>query len=278
MANLSLYQPTRRQLIAGFAASPLLAASKVPVGLELFSVRDELKADLNGTLTKVAKMGYQGVEFFSPYFDWTAAQARDTRKLLDDLGMRCLSTHNSAKTFAPENLGHATELNQILGSKLIVMASAGKITDLDGWKGVAERLSAASEKLKPAGMRCGFHNHKLEFDPIGGTKPMEVLAKGTPKDVVLQLDVGTCLHSGTDPVAWIKANPGRIRSLHMKDWGPEKGYRVLLGEGAAKWKEIFAAAEKSGGVEAYLVEQEGGDLPPFDTVERCLANFKKLRA
>ncbi|MDX2181762.1 MAG: sugar phosphate isomerase/epimerase family protein [Bryobacteraceae bacterium] len=269
---------TRRELLATALASPAFAASKVPIGLELYSVRDELKADLRGTVTKVAKMGYQGVEFYSPYFDWTVAQAKETRQLLDDLGIKCLSTHNSAKTFAPENLGHATELNQILGSKLIVMASAGKIADLDGWKGVAERLSAASEKLKPAGMRSGFHNHKLEFDAIGGTKPMEVLAKNTPKDVVLQLDIGTCLHSGTDPVAWIKANPGRIRSIHLKDWGPEKGYRVLLGEGAAKWKEIFAAAEKSGGVEAYLVEQEGGDLPPFETVERCLANFKKLRS
>ena len=259
---------------------PALAAKKIPVGLELFSVRDQLKQDLMGTVTAVAKMGYDGVEFFSPYYDWTPAQAKDMRKLLDDLGIKALSTHNSAKNFAPENLAKAIELNQIIGSKLVVMASAGRVEGLDGWKQVAERLSTAGEKLKTTGMRAGFHNHQLEFKPLDGAKPIEVLAKNTPKDVVLQLDIGTCIETGNDPIAWINSNPGRIRSLHCKDWSsdPGKGYKALFGEGAAPWKKIFEAAEKTGGVESYLVEQEGSDFTPFETAQRCLANFKKLRS
>jgi sugar phosphate isomerase/epimerase len=107
-----------------------------------------------------------------------------------------------------------------------------------------------------------------------------VLAKNTPKDVMLQFDVGTCVEVGYDPVAWINRNPGRIKSIHLKDYSrePGKGYHVLLGEGDAPWKKIFAAAEKTGGVEFYLIEQEGSAYPPFETAERCLDTFKKMRA
>jgi sugar phosphate isomerase/epimerase len=191
-----------------------------------------------------------------------------------------MSTHNGAKSLSPEGLDKAIELNRIIGSKYIVMASSGKVEGLDGWKKVGETLTRASEKLKPLGMRAGYHNHATEFKPVEGKRPMEVLAATTPKDVMLQLDVGTCLEVGSDPVAWIKANPGRIQSLHCKDWSPDagKGYKVLFGEGAVPWKQVFDAAEKSGGVEFYLIEQEGSDYPPMETVERCLANFKKIRA
>jgi sugar phosphate isomerase/epimerase len=97
---------------------------------------------------------------------------------------------------------------------------------------------------------------------------------------MLQLDVGTCLEAGADPVAWIKANPGRIRSLHLKDWSadPEKGFKVLFGEGAADWKQIFAAAESIGGVEYYLMEQEGSRLSQTETAKRCLDEYKQLRS
>ena len=100
------------------AAAPFaFAAGKIPVGLELYSVRNELKEDLNGTVRAVAKMGYEVVEFFSPYYAWTPEQTKDMRKLLDDLGIKCLSTHNDAKNFLPENLSKTADLNRILGAK-----------------------------------------------------------------------------------------------------------------------------------------------------------------
>jgi sugar phosphate isomerase/epimerase len=271
---------SRRSFLAGALALKASAAKNVPVGLELYSVRDKLKEDLMGTVKAVAKMGYECVEFFSPYFDWTPAYAKEVRKLLDDLGVRCYSTHNGARSFAPEHIDHAIELNHILGSKYVVMASAGKVVGLDGWKSVADRLNQASQKMKPAGLRSGFHNHQVEFMPIDGVRPMEALARNTEKDVTLQLDVGTCVHAGSDPVAWISANPGRITSIHCKDWSPEpdRGYRVLFGEGVSPWKKIFDACEKTGGIEFYLIEQEGSRYSSIETAERCLATFRKMRA
>lgn len=276
---------TRRAFALSSAATAFsglsLAKKRVPVGLELYSVREELTKDLMGTVTAVAKLGYEVVEFYSPYFQWTPDYARQVRKLLDDLGVKCLSTHNSASSFTPENLKKAIELNQIIGSKSIVMASAGRVNGLDEWKKVAERLSEAAGTLKPLGMRAGFHNHKTEFVAIGGKHPMEVLAANTPTDVTLQLDIGTCVEAGVDPVAWIKANPGRIRSMHVKDWTagskPDTAYRVLFGEGQAPWKEIFKAAESKGGIEYYLIEQEGSRFTPMETAQKCLEAYKKLR-
>lgn len=273
----------RRSFLALLGTAPLTLANpavqEIPVGLELYSVRDELAKDLMGTVRAVARMGYEVVEFYSPYYDWTPDYAKEVRKLLNDLGIRCLSTHNSATALGPEGLNKAIELNQILGSKFIVMASAGRVRGLDGWKTVGDTLSRASEKLLPLGMRAGFHNHKLEFVPLEGKRPMEVIAAHTPKEVMLQLDVGTCVDAGSDPIAWIKAHPGRINTLHCKDWsaGEGRGYRVLFGEGDSPWKGIIEAAETVGGVEFYLIEQEGSRFPAMETAERCLATWKKLK-
>ncbi len=274
---------SRRTFLAFAGATPLTIAlakfKRVPVGLELFSVRDELKKDPMGTVRTVAKMGYDGVEFFAPYYDWTPDQAKEMRKLLDDLKIRCFSTHNGPKSFT-DGIDKAIELNNIIGSKYVVMASAGRVDGIDGWKGVAETLSKASDKMKSAKLKVGYHNHQAEFKEIGGQRPIEVLAQNTPKDVMLQFDVGTCVEVGYDPVAWIDRNPGRIKSIHCKDYAPApgKGYRVLFGEGAAPWPKIFEAAEKTGGVEYYLIEQEGSDYPPFETAEKCLASFKEIRS
>jgi sugar phosphate isomerase/epimerase len=265
------------------AASPLaFGAKKIPIGLELFSVRNELKQDLNGTVRAVAKMGYEVVEFFSPYYAWTTEQTKDMRKLLDDLGIKCLSTHNDAKNFLPENLSKTADMNQILGAKYPVMASAGRPQGVAGWTTVAETLNRAADAWKSSGLRPGYHNHQTEFTPLEGDKqrPIDVLARNTHKEVMLQFDVGTCVEVGSDPVAWVNQNPGRIRSMHCKDWaaGPDKGYKVLFGEGDVPWKRIFEAAEKTGGIEYYLIEQEGSALPAMETAEKCLANFRKLHS
>lgn len=256
------------------------AAGSIPVGLELYSVRDELQKDPQGTVRAVAKMGYQGVEFYAPYFEWTESQTKDMKKLLDDLGIRCFSTHNDSAYFSKEKLPKARDYNLILGSKYVVMASAQPKPGIDGWKEVADTLNSAAEQLAPSGLKPGYHNHQLEFTPAADLpmkeRPIEFIAKNTKPAIMLQLDVGTCIEAGSDPVAWIRANPGRIRSLHCKDWSPDtsKGYKVLFGEGVANWKSIFAAAESVGGVEYYLVEQEGSRFSELETAQRCLAEFR----
>lgn len=273
---------TRRGFLAVAGAVPLALRPQdrptPPVGIELYSVRGELADDLDGTVRRVAGMGYEVVEFYAPYYDWTPDYARTVRSLMDDLGIRCQSTHNNANVFTDADaLGRAIELNRIIGSENIIMASAGRVTGLEGWRGVADRLTETSERLRPQGMRTGFHNHAPEWATIDGEMIMDVLARETPPEVTLQLDVGTSVAAGQDPVAWIRRNPGRIRSIHCKDWGPADGYRVLFGEGAAPWLEIFAAAEAVGGVEYYLIEQEGSRFPEFETAERCLATYRELR-
>jgi len=92
-----------------------------------------------------------------------------------------------------------------------MMATAGRVDGLDGWKKVADTLNRAADQLRPAGMRTGYHNHQAEFKPLEGRRPIEVLAANTTPDVMLQLDVGTCIEAGSDPVAWVEQNPGRIR-------------------------------------------------------------------
>lgn len=255
----------------------------IPVGLELFSVRGELGKDLTGTVTAVAKMGYQVVEFYAPYYDWTEDYAKQIRKLMDDLGIRCNSTHNGPPSFSPGGMQKAMDLNKIIGAEFIVMASAGRVTGIDGWKSLAGTLTEASEKFKTAGLRAGYHNHQAEFQTVEGKRPIEVLAANTPKEFMLQFDVGTCVEVGCDPMEWIKANPGRINSIHCKDWAPgkvadNKEYRVLFGEGVCPWPKIFDAAESVGGVEYYLIEQEGSRYPELETAQHCLENWKKMRA
>jgi len=257
-----------------WALSARASATSIPVGLELYSVREELKKDAEATVRAVAKMGYQVVEFYAPYFDWTEAQTKHMKQLMDDLGIRCLSTHNDEKFLSAENLPRARDMNLILGSKFIVQSSTSEKKGLDQWKPVAEHLNWVSDQIESAGLKAGYHNHQPEFTRIDGGRPMEVLAKNTKPSVMLQLDIGTCLEAGSDPVAWIRANPGRIRSIHCKDWSHDTGYKVLFGEGVADWKSIFAAAESVGGVEYYLVEQEGSRFPELETAQRCLEMFR----
>jgi sugar phosphate isomerase/epimerase len=285
MAAMPYSNFSRRSFLAVSAALPwalrsvasgLAPSTKIPVGLELYSVRDQLKKDPESTVRAVAKMGYQDVEFYAPYLEWSEDQAKQMRKLLDELGIHCYSTHNDEDSFSDSKIQKASELNKILGSRYMVLAWSDPKPDLDGWKKVAESLNNAAEKLAPSGLKVGYHNHDAEWKPVEGKRPIEVIASNTKPSVMLQLDVGTCLEAGADPVAWIKANPGRIRSIHCKDWSPDPnvGYKTLFGEGKADWKAIFQAAENQGGVEFYLIEQEGSRYPELETARRCLEAFR----
>jgi sugar phosphate isomerase/epimerase len=269
--------------LAGSEAAPI--KKKYPIGLELYSVRDELARDLPNTLRTVAKMGYEVVEFYAPYFSWTIPYAKEVRTLMDDLGLHCYSTHNNFESFKPgDTMDKAIELNQVLGSRYLILASEpGGIKGLEGWKKLCDQLTVAAAQFKPHGLSAGFHNHGTEWAKLDGDERiMDFIAANTPEEFVLQLDVGTCVAAGADPVAWIKANPGRIKIAHLKDWAPgseadEKSYRVLFGEGVSPWQGIIAALESVGGVEFYLLEQEGSRFPEFETAQRCLEAWTAFR-
>ena len=253
-----------------------VAAAPIPIGLEMYSVRDELAKDPQGAVRAVAAMGYQGLEFYAPYLDWTPAQAKEMKAEMDSLGIRCFSTHNSESYFRSDTIQKAIDYNHVLGSRYMVMASSQLGPGLDGWKKVAEELNVAAAQLEGAGLRAGYHNHQLEFTPVNGVRPIEIIAKDTKPSIMLQLDVGTCLEAGSNPVAWIKANPGRIQSLHLKEWSPDsgKGYSVLFGEGVADWKALLNAAKETGGAEYFLIEQEGSRYPQLETAKKCLEAYR----
>jgi sugar phosphate isomerase/epimerase len=276
-----------------FAAEPaapampkLAGPKKYPIGLELYSVRAGLARDLPNTLREVKKIGYDAVEFYAPYYEWTLPYAKEVRGIMDDIGLRCYSTHNHIQSFtAGEGMARAIELNQIIGARHLILATAPKGTQgLEGWKTLCGQLTTAVGQLLPHGLTAGFHNHQTEWASVGGgSRVMDIIAANTPKEFVLQFDVGTCIEAGADPIAWIKTNPGRIKSVHLKDWAPgkeadEKGYRVLFGEGVSPWAAIMAAAESVGGVEYYLMEQEGSRYSELETAERCLGTWKKMRS
>lgn len=282
------YPLSRRRFLSVLGAAPLLSSIaaadetaapkiKVPVGLEMYTLHKEEAADRVATLRAVAKMGYEGVEFWGPYFEWTPAYAKEIKALLDDLGMVCYSTHTRPAYWTDENFPHVIELNQILASRYVVMDHAPESPTLDGWKRNAEILTKGYETLKPLGIGAALHNWTTEWRLCEGQRPIDLLAKNTPPGFAFQIDLGTALGERGDPVAFVKANPGRIKSYHLKDYSADRSKRgLLIGEGDAPWPEIFEAAETVGGVEYYLIEQEGSRFTPMETAERSLKIFREL--
>ena len=207
------------------------------------------------TLKTVAKLGYEVVEFYSPYFKWTPAYAKDVRAQMDDLGLRCYSTHNGFESFTPgENLAHAIELNQILGTRYLVLASApGRTSGVEGWKHLCEQLTAAVEQLKPHGLSAGYHNHQAEWAKLdNGQRIIEVIAANTPKEFVLQLDVGTCEEAGADPVAWVKANPGTHQGHASQRLGAGRARgRKGLPRPVRRGRDALERASRRGGIRGW---------------------------
>jgi sugar phosphate isomerase/epimerase len=273
---------SRRQfgLLATASAAGLNAQAKklFPIGLQQFAVGRNIQQDLNGTLRAIAKMEYDIIEFSAGIFmNWTPDQARQVRALLDELNLKCRSTHNEIVSFSGDGLSKSIELNQIIGSDTLVSvrgpepARSGAPPTLDAWERFSEQLSRAADRIRSAKMTLGFHNHGIEFLPVDDMRPIDILAAN--KDITsFHLNIGLCLQAGGDPIAFINQCPGRIQSVLVQDY-----------QGQARWKEIFRAAEGKGGLQFYLiqrtdglflVEREGTDL--LDFAQKDLQYFRQL--
>jgi len=275
--------------LANAMESPLpsvnYAAAVPPIGIELYALRTELARDLPNTLRTTRQLGYELVEFYAPYMSWSLPYAKDVRLMLDDLGLKCRSTHNALTSLVPgDSMTKAIELNQILGTRYVVLASPPFARgSADQYKTLTDQLAASVALLAPHGLMAGYHNHDEEWMPLAnGIRPMDFIANNTPTEFMLQLDVGTCVKAGADPVAWVNTHKGRLRSVHLKDWAPgtdaqEKGFRVLFGEGTSPWQSLTSTLESVGGVEFYLMEQEGSRYSEFDTAKRCLETWTTMR-
>ena len=243
---------SRRQFAVSAAAFATglnaLAKTQFPIGLQQTAVGRNIQQDLNGTLRAVAKMGYDLIEFSAGSFmNWTPAQAREVRALLDEINLKCRSTHNEIVSFSGDGLSKSIELNQILGSATLVsvrgpggLAARGGTPaappPLDAWKRFNEQLSQAAGQIRGAKMTLGFHNHGIEFQPVEGTRPIDILAAN--QDITsFHLNIGLCLQAGGDPIAFIQRMPGTHTvafGSRLQRSGPLEGdFQCRRGEGRA---------------------------------------------
>jgi len=247
--------------------------ARIPIALQLYSIRKDLEEDLPGTLEAVARMGYEGVEFAGYY----GRTAEELRELLDRFGLRCAGTHTRIDTLSPENLAETIRFNKVLGNKFLIVPSLPAVhsNSRQAWLDAAAQFNDIADRVAPQGMEVGYHNHFVEFQPLEGELPMDTFFGNTRNDVVMQLDLGNAMHGGGRPIDFLVKYPGRSRTIHLKEYS--SGYdKALIGEGEVDWQEVFRLCEEQGVTEWYIVEQENYALPPLECVDRCLQNLRAM--
>jgi sugar phosphate isomerase/epimerase len=249
-------------------------ATKIPIGLQLYSVRNDCGKDLPGVLEAVAKMGYAGVEFAGYY----GRKADELRKLLDDNGLKCCGTHTGINTLQGDALKGTVEFNQTIGNKYLIVPGLPKqnTESKDALLKTAAFLDEVADKIKADGMLTGYHAHGGDFQKYDGETHWDIIFGNTKPAVVMQMDMGNCLGGGGDPYATLKRYPGRAKTVHLKEHGGKRGAPV--GEGEVKWNEVFEICETIGGTEWYIVEHESyaEGVTPLDSVKLCLDNLRKM--
>lgn len=247
---------------------------RIPIGLQLYSVRDDCQKDLPGTIAAVAKMGYEGVEFAGYY----GRSANDLRKLLDDNNLKCCGTHTGLDTLLGDNLSKTIEFNKILGNKYLVAPGLpGEYNSShQAWLNAAKLFNDLAEKVKPDGMLVGYHNHSAEFKAMDGELPWDTFFGNTSKDVIMQLDVGNAINGGVDPLPYIYRYPERAITVHVKEFS-KKDDKALVGEGDVNWRAFAALCRAVGNTEWYIIEHETYAFPPLECVQKCLQNVREKR-
>ena len=256
-------------------AAPL----RIPIGLQLYSVRELLPKDFDGTLRKVREAGYTEVEA-AGYYDRTAAEFR---KAMDKAGLRCVSTHHPLGVLWPR-LDELIEYGHALGVDYIVSPSAmhrdpaakGPLT-LDDWRWSAGEFNRIGEKVKAAGMTFGVHNHIPEFGSEGGVVFYDELLRLTdPKLVVFEMDCGWVAATGRNPVDYLSKTPERFPLLHVKDMArgaDGKFHSTVMGRGVVDYRPILRAAT---GLKHYFIEQEEFDMDPIKALRLDAEYMRKL--
>lgn len=251
-----------------FAASG--GAKLNPIGLQLYTVRSQMSKDVDATLATVAGIGYREVEF-AGYFNKEPVALRAT---LDRLKLKSPSCHLGLD--AVEGGFDATAAAaKTMGHQWLVVASVpGKFfQSVASLKELAQRFNAIGKRAKDAGLRYGYHNHNVEFKPVEGSVPLEILLSETdPALVDFEMDVYWVTQGGGDPLVLINKFPGRFKLVHAKDAsGPPDQKMRDVGSGVIDWKAIFAQRKKAG-VEHVFVERD--DAP--DSVASIMASYDFL--
>ena len=256
------------------------APIRLPVGLQLYSVRNLLPKDFEGTLQQLAAAGYKEVEA-AGYFDKTAGDFGDA---IQKAGLKCISSHHQLVQLKSQ-LDQLIEYGQALGLEYIICSWAGVHRDpartgdlnLDDWRYVADQFNTIGAKVKAAGMTFGYHNHTIEFAKENGIVYFDELLKRTdPKVVEFEMDCGWVVVGGHNPVEYLSKFPERFPLLHVKDMvkQPDGKWRnVVMGKGTIDYRPIFRAAT---GLKHYFIEQEEFEGDPMTELHEDADYMKKL--
>lgn len=284
---------SRRDFIklAGFAAagaaiapSFAFAAPAKIVGLQLYSLREELPKDLKGTIAKVAAAGYKEVETYgySAKDGYWGLDAKAFKTLLTANGLTAPSGHYGMDKFIStgdkEELKSYIEAANILGSSHITVPYLGdNLRKAEGdWKNVADKLNEAAVICKAAGLKLGYHNHNFEFIKYGETTGYEIMLKGTDPNLVdFEMDIYWVVRSGNDPVKLFTEFPGRFSMWHVKDMDKvDNTINTEVGTGTIDFKTLYKSA-KLAGLKHLIVEQENFSMDPYKSIKQSADYVKK---
>ena|ERR1700736_6235427 len=245
------------------------------IGVQLYTAREEAKKDMEGTLAKVAEIGYREIEF-AGYFDH---QPKEIRAMLDRHGLTAPSGHfgyDVVENKWPETLEGA----HVVGQTYIVCSTIPEShrQGPDGWKKAAETFNRAGEASHKAGIQFAYHNHQMEFDNknlIDGKLPYDFLLTHTnPQFVKMEMDLCWITAAGQHPIPYFNRYPGRFPLVHVKDWTAD-GKMAEVGKGAIDWKDIFAHSARAG-IKHYFVEHDD-PADPFESLRTSFAYLRDLR-
>ncbi|MGQ9729685.1 MAG: sugar phosphate isomerase/epimerase family protein [Candidatus Zipacnadales bacterium] len=257
--------------------------SRIPIAVQVYSVRKEAEADLPGVLAAIAKMGYEGVEFAGYY----GHSAEEIRKMLEDNGLQCCGTHVGIDTLLDDEFEKSVDFHQALGNtRPIVPGLPPQYTESpEAWLKTADIFNEIADKLAAYGMQTGYHNHHTEFTPFpNGELPWDIFFGNTKDSVIMQFDTGNAMLGGREAIPFLKKYPGRARTVHLKPFSPSlvtpdnphAGFRPAIGEDETPWQELLQTCETIGGTEWYIVEYESDKYPPLEAIEICLKALKEM--
>lgn len=289
-ANMTRQQFLKLGVLATSAALlpnvNLLAATPRTVGLQLYTLRDVMAKDPDGTLQKVAEIGYKEVESFG-YSDgkFFGKTPREFAAKLKELGLIAPSGHYTTgkimkgKGTLTDDWKRAVDDAAAIGQKYMVCAFLfpPERTKLDDYKQFADLFNKSAEVCRAAGVQFAYHNHDFEFVPLDGQVPYDLLLSSTdPKLVKMELDLYWATFANQDPVALFKKHPGRFPLWHVKDMAktPKREF-AEVGTGSINFQRIFDA-KKTAGLTNYFVEQDVCKRPPLEAIAISYQNVQKL--
>ena len=250
-------------------------SGRIPVGLQMYTLRDETAKDFIGTLQKVADMGYKAVEFAG----YGGIEAKEMKKVLDQLGLEAPSSHVGIKLLQEEP-DRQIEYSLEIGSTYMIcphLDAASFLSDEDQLKRTFELFQQIGERCKSHGLQFGYHNHAFEFEKVGGEYVLDRLYQGVDPDLlVAELDLYWVKKGGLDPNAYLAKYSGRCPLIHVKDMtGDDRQYFAEVGQGIIDYPSIFETA-KEAGVKYYIVEQDHCERPPLESVKMSIDYLKSI--